>query len=135
MRAIHRSILLLAGAVLLGTCGDSPTAPTPPEPGVLVARLAGVRAGDAALIVRVHGPGTIGDLTAASANYVLHARAAGDSARAAVFGSLVDGPLFRLTVPDVHRSTEYRATVVEVSDATNDLRGDVVGYTLTFAQQ
>lgn len=135
MRAIHRSGLLLAGAVFLGTCGDSPTAPTPPEPGTLVATLQGARSGDGALIVRVRGPGAIGALAPARAGYVLHARAAGDSARAALFGEVVSGPLFQLSVPDVHRIAEYRATVVEVSDEANTLRDDVSGYALTFARQ
>jgi len=135
MRAINRSVLLLAGAVFLGTCGDSPTAPTPPEPGTLVATLQGARPGDGALIIRVHGPGALGALTPAGTGYVLHARAAGDSARAAVFGNVASGPLFQLSVPDVHRIAEYRATVVEVSDAANALRDDVAGYTLTFARQ
>lgn len=135
MRQLQRSVLLLAGAALLGTCGDSPTAPTPPEPGTLVATLQGVRTGDAALIIRVRGPGAIGTVTSASAGYVLHARVAGDSARAAVFGQLANGALFRLSVPDLHRIAEYHAAVVEVSDATNALRSDVAGYALTFTRQ
>jgi hypothetical protein len=134
MRVSHRSVLLLAAAVLLSTCGDSPTAPTPPEPGTVVATLQGVRTGDAALIVRLRGPGTIGTVTSASAGYVFHARAAGDSARAAVFGAVANGPLFQLSVPDVHRIAEYHATVVEVSDGTNALRDDVSGYSLTLAR-
>jgi hypothetical protein len=135
MRAIHRSLLLLAGTVFLGTCGDSPTAPTPPEPGTLVVTLQGARPGDGAMIVRVRGPGAIGAVVAASAGYVLHARAAGDSARAALFGPVANGPLFAISVADVHRIAEYRATVVEVSDATNALRDDVSAYALTFARQ
>lgn len=135
MRASHRSVLLLAGAVLLNTCGDSPTAPTPPEPGTIVATLQGVRTGDAALVIRLRGPAALGTVTSAGAGYVLHARAAGDSARAAVFGSLANGALFRIAVPDVHRVAEYRATVVEVSDTANALRDDVSQYALTFARQ
>lgn len=135
MRAIHRCCLLVAGAVFLNTCGDSPTAPAAPEPGTIVATLRGATPGDAAMIVRVHGPGTLGSMTSASAGYALHARAAGDSARAAVFGAVANGPLFQLSVPDVHRIAEYRATVVEVSDGTNALRDDVSGYALTFERQ
>ena len=135
MRAIHRGALLLVSAVLLGTCGDSPTAPVAPEPGTLVATLQGVRPGDGALMIRVRGPGEIGTLTPGSATYVLHARVAGDSARAAIFGRLANGPLFQVAVPDVHRLADYRATVVEVSDTTNALRDDVSSYTLTFARQ
>jgi hypothetical protein len=119
----------------LGTCGDSPTAPTPPEPGTIVATLQGVRAGDAALIIRLRGPGAIGTLTSASAGYALHVRSAGDSARAAVFGQLASGAVFQLSVPDVHRIADYHASVVEVSDATNALREDVSGYALTLARQ
>ena len=135
MRAIHRCALLLAGTVLLGTCGDSPTAPVAPEPGTLVATLQGARPGDGGLVIRVRGPGAIGTLTPGSASYVLHARAAGDSARAALFGQLANGPLFQISVPDVHRLADYRASVVEVSDATNALREDVSSCTLTFARQ
>ena len=135
MRAIRRNIRLVAGAVLLATCGDSPTAPTPPEPGTLVATLEGVHPGDVAMMVRVRGPGAVGAVTLAGTGYVLHVRAAGDSARAAVFGQLANGALFRISVPDVHRSAEYRATVVEVSDSTNALRDDVSRYALTFAPQ
>lgn len=131
------SLKHLGAAALLfaaGSCADSPTAPEPPVPGVLSVSMTSPFTDDRAIVIRVRGPGTMSDVGTASDAYVVHARAAGDSLRAAAFGALANGPLLRFSVPDVRKAGEYRATVVEASDPGNALRADVSGYVLTVAR-
>lgn len=117
-----------------GSCADSPTAPESPVPGVLTLSMTSPFADDRAIVVRVRGPGAMSSIAAGSESYVVHARAAGDSLRAAAFGALANGPLLHFSVPDVRQAGEYRATVVEASDPENALRADVSGYVLTITR-
>jgi hypothetical protein len=102
----------------LTACQDGPTRP---EPGVLTLSLT-TAADDRAVIVSVQGPEAMDRVEAANAAYAVHSRGTGTSFRAAVFGRLASGPLLRFAVPDVNKATSYTATVVEMADASNQLR-------------
>jgi hypothetical protein len=126
-----KPLRIVAMLVFVGSCADSPTAPEQAVPGVLTLNLTSPFADDRAIVVRVRGPAAMSGIAAGGDAYVVHARAAGDSLRAAAFGALANGPLLRFSVPDVRQAGEYHATVVEASDPDNALRADVSGYVLT----
>ncbi|MFL5578756.1 MAG: hypothetical protein ACJ8AO_00140, partial [Gemmatimonadaceae bacterium] len=92
------------------------------------------RAYDRGLVVRVTGPEAMTAVASASDAYTLHARGTGTSFRAAAFGTLAGGAVLRFDVPDVNRSAEYAATLVEVSDEANALRTDLGGYRLSITR-
>jgi hypothetical protein len=138
-RAILPSLpALAAGIILLAACGDKKgrgiTEPPAPVPGVLTLSLSTANADDRAIIVSVTGPGPIGDITAATADLVLHARSSTAGFKAAIFGTLASGPLVRFAVPDVNKASSYQGTVVEVADSTNALRSVTTGYATVIAK-
>lgn len=130
-----RTITLLALALVAAACGESqgPNGPPEPVPGTLRLTLVTPSADDRAILVRVTGPEAMTDI-ATGTGYTLHARPTGTAFRAAAFGELAGGTLLTFHVPDVNRSAEYTATVVEVSDAANALRTDLSAYRLTIAR-
>jgi hypothetical protein len=125
--AVAALVALAAGAA----CDGKPPTVVQPLPGVLSATLASPHAEDGALLLRVTGPGPIGDVQG-GAGYVVHARPAGDGVRIAVFGNVVPGEVVRFHVPDVHRADAYAVTVVEAAGRDNALRG-LHGYAVTVA--
>ena len=123
-----------AALLALVTCGD-PVAPpaATPQPGVLAVRLTTPNAGDAALLLRVTGPGAMTNVVAGSAALEVESRieSAATAFNAAVFGDLATGTVvLRFSVPDVGQSASYAATLVEVADASSGLR-TTSGYLLT----
>ncbi|MFL5578838.1 MAG: hypothetical protein ACJ8AO_00555 [Gemmatimonadaceae bacterium] len=133
-RALLAAFSLVAAAALAVACGESPNGPPTPVPGTLTVTLVTPRADDRAMVVRVTGPAGMTEVATANASYALHSRGTGTSFRAAAFGDLAGGALLRFSVPDVNRSAEYAATVVEVSDGANALRTDLAGYRLSISR-
>jgi hypothetical protein len=133
-RALLAAFSLVAVAALAVACGESPNEPPTPVPGTLTVTLVTPRADDRAIVVRVTGPEGMTEVATANASYALHSRGTGTSFRAAAFGDLAGGALLRFQVPDVNRSAEYAATVVEVSDGANALRADLAGYRLSISR-
>jgi hypothetical protein len=128
------SLVVLGALVGLAACsenGRTPDGPPEPVPGTLTLSLVTPSADDRAIVVRVTGPEAMTDVAAAATTYTLHSRGTGGAFKAAAFGNLTGGALLRFHVPDVNRSAEYAATVVEASDAANALRADLSGYRLT----
>lgn len=119
-------------ALALAACdGGGGGGPTEPVAGVLTLSIDAPDTDDRAMVVQITGPGAIGEVTAARATHRLFARPLpGGGVRAAVFGTLSDGPLLRFEVPDVSKATAYAATVSEVSDAQNGVRAGTLGYVL-----
>lgn len=134
VRAPRAALLMIVAAALGAACGDSPNGPPTPVPGTLTVTLVTPRADDRAMVVRVTGPEGMTEVATANASYALHSRGTGTSFRAAAFGDLAGGALLRFRVPDVNRSAEYAATVVEVSDGANALRADLAGYRLSISR-
>jgi hypothetical protein len=127
MNRFSRAALLLA-VVLVAACDGGP-ASDQPRPGDLLVSLSTPNADDRALLVSIAGPEEISAVAAASPAFVVHTRTQGTTTRVAVFGSLADGPVLRLTVPDTRRAAEYTATVLDAADGGNADRA-ATGYAL-----
>lgn len=104
-----------------------------PEPGILLVVLSGVQPGDAALLFSLEAPDSIIAVTGAS-GMSLHARRSAEGLRVAVFGSVADGVVMTLDVPDVRRAPLWTATLLEVADTANGLRASLSGYQLRVAR-
>ncbi|MBV9110344.1 MAG: hypothetical protein JO306_13110 [Gemmatimonadetes bacterium] len=131
MKRSRRAAALLL-AVFLSACHGNE--PVKPGPGMLVATLSTPRAEPSrAAVVLISGPEAVTEVQGASPAYFVAARSEGMLTRVAVFGTLVDGPLLRFTVPDARRAGEYRATVVDAADSANAPSAAVAEYALTLA--
>jgi len=117
--------LLVAGMISCG--GDE--GPTGPEPGSLVVSLVTPNADDAAILFRVTGTG-ITNVTASGAGRYLAVVQEGNTLTAVVVGASLAGPLIRFDIPDVGARSSYVATVLQVADGVNALRGSLSGYLL-----
>ncbi|HEU0012554.1 MAG TPA: hypothetical protein VFQ45_02685 [Longimicrobium sp.] len=135
-RTTGRALALLALAALAGCDGPRTTEPPPDpaEPGILTVTLATPAADDRALVVQISGPEAIGAVTSAGGGYLVHSRTAGTTVRVAVFGPLADGPLLRISVPDVRKAAAYSAQVMEVAGASHALRETLSGYSAVVAR-
>lgn len=115
------------------SCGDEDngsTGPDDPVPGTLTLSLDTPHADDGALLLRLEGP----DMTQVElAAGTLYLRFLEDQAGlTAVFvGDLTSADMLTFGVPDVERVGSYSATLLEVADRANALRGSLAGYTLT----
>lgn len=124
-----RSAGLLCTLAALAACEKGPTAP---QPGVLTLRLSAPATEQGALLLSLTGPGTITEITAPPGSaHVAHARAAGTTAKVAVFGAIGTGDLVRFSVPDVGQASGYEARLLEVAGPDNSLRSLSDGYSLT----
>lgn len=127
----------IAAIVWLGlsSCGDAPvTAPSGPQPGVLVVTLETGALPAGAVLVLLKGEG-IGEPVAVSPDHQIFVRALDEvgSYRVAVVGDKVSGALFSFAVPDVNRPERYAFSLLEVADDGNGLRTDVTDYRLSIA--
>jgi len=117
-------------------CGDDDngsTGPDDPVAGTLTLSLVTPHADDGALLLRLEGP----DMTQVGlAAGTLYLRFLEDQAGlTAVFvGDVTSGDMLTFRVPDVSRVGSYSATLLEVADRANALRGSLAGYTLTVAR-
>ena len=116
--------------------GDGPSAPPAEvaEPGLLTAVLALPAGDDRAATVTISGPEAIGAIAAGNSAYVVHSRTNGTTAKAAVFGRLVAGPLFTFAVPDKKKSASYTVTITEVAGPANELREQLAGYAVSITR-
>lgn len=134
-RMKRMGLVLGCAAGLAAGCDGGPSGPPKPVPGTLTVALVTPAADDRAILIAVSGPETVGEVAAAgTGGYTVHARPAGTSFRAAVFGRLASGPLVSFTVPDVNRAASYTATVQEVVAPDNTLRASTAGYALTLSK-
>lgn len=127
---------LAALALALAACdGGGGGGPMEPVAGILTLSIDAPDTDDRAMVLQITGP-DIGEVTAARATHRLFTRALpGGGVRAAVFGSLSDGPLLRFEVPDVSKASQYAATVSEVADVQNEPRTGALGYGLSIARE
>lgn len=131
MKTVVRAALLLS-AVLLGACDAGE--PAAPLPGDLILTLATPNAADGAMVVSITGPDAVSAVQAAAPGVVVRARTQGATTTVALFGALADGPLVRITVPDVRQARRYSATVREAADPQNAARASLAGYALTVSR-
>jgi len=124
-RMVCGAIALLASALLVG-CNDSVAGPAGPGT-VTVALTSAVT--DGAIFLRVTGPGFESGPAAGKPGLLVYSRQVSDSELAvAVFGSITSGALFRVDIPESRKVESYSATIVQVADRENDLRGDLSSY-------
>ena len=123
--------LLLAGLAACG--GDGGTADPVPEPGTLVVSLTTPNADDAAILLRITGPG-ITQVAAANAGQYMKVLLEGDDLTAVLVGDLASGALIRFHVPDVGAVASYASSVLQVANETNALRGSTGGYLLALRE-
>lgn len=130
-----RALLALAlGLVLAATVGcgggDSSTEAPGPTPGTVTVSLTTPRTDDGAILFTVSGP-DMTQLAASSATlYFRHAQE-GTTITAVLVGDIAGGALLTFHVPDVAATGAYTASIQQVADRSNALRGSLAGYTLT----
>lgn len=136
MRIKKLLTLLLIGAAsaaALTACtgdGNGGPPPTGPTAGTFAVTLSTPNADDGAIVFRVTGPG-ITQVTKAVASHYMHFDQSGTSLTVVMVGDLADGTLLTFRVPDVSAVSSYSATVLEVADRTNELRGSLGTYGLS----
>ena len=113
-------VLAVVAAIAGGGCSSEPAGPATIT---LQAQLAGAGTADRALLVQVVGTDTaarIDTVTApvGSAYVVFVQRQSSTGWRAIVTGSLSNGAVLRLQVPGKKTASAYRATILDVADAS-----------------
>jgi hypothetical protein len=129
MTWLARSLLV---ALLLGGAGSC-TNDSGPVAGIVIISLTTPNSGvDGAILFSVTGPGALTQVTPASGLRVF-AQPLGTTTRFAVTGTLTNGAILTLGVPDVGRATQYVATVQDVAASDFQLRSRA-GYSLTVSR-
>ena len=126
-----RGFLMMAlGLVLAATvaCGSDST--TGPTAGTLTVSLTTPNADDGAILLTVSGPDMTQIAVEDTSLYVRYAQD-GTTVTAVLVGDLLGGPLVTFHVPDVDAASSYSATITQVADRSNVLRGSLTGYALT----
>lgn len=131
MKKVFSAALLLAAALLSACDAGEPAAPLPGE---LTVALATPNPVDGALLIAVSGPDAVVSAQPAAPGAVVRMRSQGTTTHLAVFGTLADGPLLRISVPDVRQAARYTATVREAADPANAVRPSLAGYALTVSR-
>ena len=131
MKIVSAAALVLAAVFASGCDAGEPATP---QPGELVVSLATPGPADGAMLVTITGPDAVSLVQPAVADGVVRARIQGTTTTVAVFGTLMDGPLLRISVPDVRQAKRYTATVREAADSSNQLRASLAGYALTVSR-
>jgi hypothetical protein len=121
---------VLVPAGMAGCGGDG--GPAGPQPGTLVATLTTPNGDDGAILVRINGPG-ITQVVAGRAGDYLKVLQEGNTVTAVVVGELDSGALIRFDVPDLETRSSYGASILQVADESNALRGSLAGYSLALA--
>lgn len=126
-----RSLLMTAlGLVLAATvaCGSDST--TGPTAGTLTVSLTTPNADDGAMLLTVSGPDMTQIAVEDTSLYVRYAQD-GTTITVVLVGDLRAGSLVTFHVPDVDAVSSYSATITQVADRNNVLRGSLTGYALT----
>lgn len=126
MRSFFALAVLLYVAV---ACTDDPTG-APSRSGTLLLHLTTPHPDDGAVMFEITGPPT-DSVTAVSESLRLFTRRAGGTLVGVVIGTVADGPVVKLWVPDVSAAASYRGRVLDVADRQNALRTSLESYALT----
>jgi hypothetical protein len=128
---------MVAALAVAAACADDSADDSmggPARAGTLIVRLTTPHTDDGAMTFEVSGP-PIDSAIAVNASLRLFTRRAGSSTIVgALVGVVANGAVVTLQVPDVGAAAGYTATVLEVADRQNALRGSLTGYTLTVAR-
>ena len=121
------ALLVLLGATL--TCRDG----TGPVAGVLKVDLTTPNSGgDGAILLTVTGPAALTSATPGT-GLRLFAQRLGTTTRFALTGTLAQGTILTIGVPNLGQASQYVATVQSVAARSYDLRS-IAGYSLTVSQ-
>ena len=133
MSHLARSALALAlgflGAMVAACRGGDGTGTSGPTPGTLSVVLATPNTDDGAILFRVSGP-DMSQVSAGDATLYFRQVQQGTTITAVVVGNLHTGTLLTFHVPDVDAASSYSATILQVADRANALRGTLGGYGL-----
>jgi len=129
MRMTKLAVLGLVAA--LSACGDSTGTGSP---GTFLVSLETPNSDDGAVAVTIVGTGLTNVTSVGSSNRLYWRLVSATEMRVLVFGSLAAGPLFSVDVGDVRHPDRYAGTVTEVARRNDEQRGDLVGYTISFAK-
>jgi len=125
--------MVAALAVAAACSHDSIGGPPPARAGTLIVRLTTPHTDDGAMTFQVSGP-PIDSAIGVNASLRLFTRRVGDSTIVgALVGRLASGAVVTLHVRDVGAAAAYTATLREVADRQDALRGSLTGYALTVA--
>ena len=124
------SFTLLAALLLGAACSNESTGSVAGA-GTLTLRLTTPSSDDGALLFELSGP-PIDTTVAANASLQLFThRTDGSTLVGAVVGTLANGGVVTLQVPDVGAAAQYTARLLEVADRQNVLRTSLTGYALS----
>lgn len=130
MNGVRWMFAMVAVLSVGAACSDDPTTGNS-RAGTVTLRLTTPHADDGAVLFEVSGP-PIDTATAANASLQLFTRrASGSTLVGVVAGSVTNGALITLQVPDVDAVAGYTARILEVADRQNTLRASLAGYALT----
>ncbi len=110
-----------------------PSGPPPAAPGTLKVVLSNPNPDDTAILLRVTGPVINTPQLLATGVMIYHRAVAPGVLDVILVGAPVSGDLFSMDVPDADPVTDFSASVVEVSDASEALRPDLSGYGASIA--
>jgi hypothetical protein len=130
MNRARRTLVMMAALLAGAACSSDPTGGGPPA-GTLILRLATPHADDGALRFEVSGPAIDTVLAVHPALRLFTRRVDGSTIVGAVVGSLADGAVVTLHVPDAGAAAGYTARVIEVADRQDILRTSLAGYALS----
>ena len=127
-----RWILVMIAVLLLDVACSNDATGGDTQAGTLTLRLTTPHADDGAMTFEVGGA-PIDSAVVINTSLRLFTRRDGSTIVGAVVGSLANGGVITLHVPDVGAAARYTATVLEVADPQDALRTSLAGYALTVA--
>lgn len=123
---------LAAAVVLASSCGGGDgKGLTEPTAGIFKLSLVTPNADDGALLVTITGA-RVSQVEAAAPSYQIYtAQPDSLTTKVLITGNITAGPLFLVHVPDTHRRSAYRATVVQAASRTTFAVQSVTAYSLS----
>lgn len=119
----------LGALILLAGCGRKE--PTGPVAGELVVTLTSPGATDGAVLLRLVGP--VAEVQA-EGGYLVESAALSDGiTQIVVVGTIVSGPVARISIPDMSQASQYFGLVEQVADRGSFALLSVAGYSVTIA--
>jgi len=128
-KRIPVAMALAFGLMASIACSDD-EAPTGPTAGTLSVTLTTPNMDDGAILFEVTGPDIVSVSVTVPEHYT-HVGVDGSTLTIVVVGDIESGLLVGFDVSDTRAVDSYSATVTQVADRSNELRGSLTGYDLT----
>ena len=123
-------LAMVAALSVAAACSDDANGPAP-QAGTLTLTLTTPQLDDGAMTFEVSGAAIDTAVAAGASLRLFTRRVNGSSLVGAVVGTLANGAVVTLQVPDVGAAARYTARVLEVADRQDALRTSLQGYALT----